>query len=417
MMAAVFEQRTRCSLCRNGEFELCVKLPPTPLANEYPKARGPQDMFPLELVMCLVCGHVQTSILINPGRLYSDYLYETSTSPQTIAHLAGEVLEVHALASAGGKVDSYRVLEVGSNDGAFGKEMIKFVGRDRYLGIEPSASMSERAIKAGVPTVRAFFSPGVAKLVPGKWDVVVANNVFAHVPSVREVLEVAASLLAPGGFLVMEIGHASDILRGAFDVIYHEHHSYHSLGPLRRALEDVGLPMFDADVARSEVGRGSLRVWAGRGRSPSKRMLDVMLGEEELRLDDATMWAKKLGRGKSSLVTAAAAKIKRYFDNWKLRADSPLVCGYGAPAKLTTLTYACNVPDVRAIAEDSPWKIGRLTPGRQIPIVSRKDLLRLDPDAVVVFAWNFADGIGRALREDGYEGEIYVPMPEERLIP
>jgi SAM-dependent methyltransferase len=410
-----FKQRTRCGLCRGGELELCVRLPATPLANEYLKERGAQEIFPLDLIMCVACCHVQTSIVVSPERLFSDYLYETSTSPQTIAHLDSEAHAIHYLAVTADK--PYRLLEIGSNDGAFGKEMIKLIGKDRFLGVEPSKTMSKKAVASGVPTVQAFFGPGIEKLAPGKWDVIVANNVFAHVPSVRDMLETVASLLTPNGILVMEVNHASDIIRGAFDVIYHEHTAYHTLAPLRRALEDVRIPMFDVEVMSNQVGRGSLRVWAGRGRSPSKRMLDAMLAEEDLRLDDPITWTRKLGKGKNSHVTIAAKRLKTYFDNWKLRTDSPLLCGYGAPAKLTTLTYACDVQDVRAIAEDSPWKIGRLTPGRQISIVSRRDLLRLDPDAVIVFAWNFADRIGKSLREDGYEGEIYVPMPEGRLIP
>jgi novobiocin biosynthesis protein NovU/D-mycarose 3-C-methyltransferase len=419
-------RRTECSLCRSGQLDTCAKLPPTPLANEFIDQPREQELFPLELVMCRSCQHVQTSIIIDPERLFSEYLYETSTSPQTIAHLKAEAGAVAAMLAEQKKhIPGHTpiLMEIGSNDGAFLKEFIKICPLDGYsddiLGIEPSSTMCEKAMKDKVPTLRAFFGPGIEKLVFARnWQAIAANNVLAHVPSVRDVLERAAHYLAPTGFLVMEVGNAADVVNGAFDVVYHEHTSYHALAPLRRALEDVGMPMFDVEDIGGEVGRGSLRVWAGKFRSPTNRMLDALLKEEDLALDDPQTWQRKLGKGKHSVVAAASTRIRRYFENWKLRADSPVIGGYGAPAKLTTLTYACGLPDVKAIAEDSPWKIGKLTPGRNIPIVSRHTMLKeIAPDAMIVYAWNFADAIGRKLREEGYEGEIYVPMPEGRLIP
>jgi len=410
--------RSECSLCRSGLLDLCARLPNTPLANDFRDSNSdPNDreLFPLAIVMCRECYHVQLSHLVDPGRLFGAYLYETGTSPQTLTHLQKEA---NAIVTKSRKmIEELSVLEIGSNDGSLLKIFVQMgVKSDHVIGIEPSSTMTGKAIKDGIPTLQAFFGPGIERALKRDWDVVVANNVLAHVPSVRDVLETAAKFVAPTGFLVMEVGNAADIMKGAFDVIYHEHMSYHSLAPLRRALEDVGLPMFDVEKSEGEVGRGSLRVWAGRGRSPSKRMLDELDKEESLALDDPRLWRKRLERRKGSLVGATANAITGYFTRWKRTKEKPVIAGFGAPAKLTTLTYACDVPDVVAIGEDSSWKIGKLTPGRRISIVSRKDMLAMRPDSIIVYAWNFADQIAKELKIGGYRGEIYVPLPESRVI-
>jgi SAM-dependent methyltransferase len=414
--------RSSCSLCSSGELEPCVRLPPTPLANEFVISPDPQAVFPLELVMCRACGHVQTSVLVDPARLFSSYLYETSTSPKTIAHLAEEAHQIHARvieeSTPGRRLREHEprfLLEIGSNDGAFLEEVMKLDGTispEHLLGVEPSETMSEKAKKKGVPTLRAFFGPDIDARLPSrdKWHVIVGNNVFAHVPNVKAILQSTVERLEPDGFMVIEVGAAADAVSGAFDVVYHEHSSYHSLAPLRRALENLGIPMFDVQRSAGEVGRGSLRIWAGKNRNPSRRMLDALLAEEKLSLDDPKTWSRELGRRSKGSLASTLRRLHAYFASWRRRKDSS-IAGYGAPAKMTTLVYACDLPNVDFVAEDSSWKVGKLTPGRHVPVVARKELLERNPAAVIVFAWNFADQIARGLRKDGYGGEIYIPMP------
>ena len=418
-MAAAGHIRTECSLCRSDQLDLCAKLPATPLANEFtlPDVQDAIDYYPLDLLMCRVCHHVQLAYLVDPGKLFNEYLYETSTSPQTVAHLREEARAVTTMITKTSWKEKPRILEIGSNDGTFLKELIDF-GFDYHqvLGIEPSRTMSERATRNGIPTVRAFFDSNIDKVIRKGYVAIVANNVLAHVPSVRDVLEKISEHLSPDGILVMEIGSAADIFQGAFDVIYHEHTSYHALMPLRRALEDINLPVFDVERSGGEIGRGSLRVWAGRGRNPSKRMLDELVREEQMKLDDLGTWMKMLGRGRKSVVTEAEVEISSAFSRWNRSKKAPTILGYGAPAKLTTLTYACRVPRVAAVIEDSPWKIGRCTPGERIPIVSLKDGMAMRPDAIVAFAWNFADAIAKKLEAAEWRGELFVPLPEGRTI-
>lgn len=409
--------RTECSLCRGDQLDTCAKLPHTPIANEFAPASDrdqPSDLFPLELLMCRACHHVQISWLVDPARLFSEYLYETSTSPQTITHLREEALALVSAVAARKWKEKPRFLEIGSNDGAFLKELVALgVDHSQVLGVEPSKTMSAKATRDGVPTICAFFDRNVGKLVRKGYAAITANNVLAHVPSVRDVLEVIAEYLAPEGILVMEVGSAADIFGGAFDVIYHEHTSYHALLPLRRALEEVDTPMYDVERFGGEVGRGSIRIWAGRGRNPSARMMSELVREEMLHLDDLGAWMRTLGKGRRSVVTAADNKISSFFS--RMRPGNK-VLGYGAPAKMTTLTYACQVPRVAAIIDDSPWKIGRLTPGQKISVVDIDAGLAMKPDAIFAFAWNFADVIADKLRKKGWSGELFVPLPEGRVI-
>lgn len=412
--------RTECALCRGVQFDVCGRLPPTPLANEFvsiSKKNHAYESYTLELLMCRACHHVQLSWLVDPTKLFGEYLYQTSTSPQTVAHLREEARAVAAEIAGKSWKEKPRVLEIGSNDGTFLKELMS-LGFDHHqvLGVEPSRTMSEKATKDGVPTIQAFFDSNVSRLVRRGYAAIVANNVLAHVPSVRDVLEKVVEHLAPEGVLVMEVGSAADIFEGAFDVIYHEHTSYHSLLPLRRALEEIRLPMFDVERFGGEIGRGSLRVWAGRARGPSNRMLDELVREESLRLDDVGAWLSVLGKGRRSVVTATDNRIASFFSRWNRQEARPVILGYGAPAKLTTLTYACHVPRVDAIIEDSPWKVGMCTPGERIPIVSLEEGLAMKPSAIVAFAWNFAGAIAKKLEEKKYHGELFVPLPKGQIF-
>jgi SAM-dependent methyltransferase len=385
------------------------------LANEFVKKKlGPQEKFPLILVMCRRCKHLQSGILVSPERLFRDYVYASSTSPITIAHLRDQARTIDAVLGLRRKEKQF-VVEIGSNDGALLQQFADLgIPKPYLLGIEPAAKMAEAASDKGLRTLIGFFSHDFAKDLKDTYvepDVVVANNVLAHVPDVKDALSGVKTLVGESGVLVMEVAHARDLLHGAWDTIYHEHLSHHSFTPLLAALEGVGLPVFDVDVVDGQVGRGSLRVWAGCSRVRSgeaQRKIDLLLEmEDDEKLMSLDTWRR--------LETEIRDERERVFLNLEEHQGKE-IWGYGAPAKMTTLTYAYGLNSINrknpitAIVDDSPWKQGLLTPGTHIPVVPLHELLKSKPDLVVIFAWNFAEDIRRKLREGGYEGEIATPQ-------
>lgn len=398
---------------------LCLELPPSPIANEFvSKQSQDQELIPLDLVMCKVCRHVQSRVIVDPKSLFGDYLYESGTSPTTLQHLREEAKTINETLGLSKKEKSF-VLEIGSNDGSF-LSMFKEIGMPaaHLIGVDPSETMARKARgKHDIETFVEFFTKSFASTVKEMLlppDVVVANNVLAHVPDIRDVLEGIKLLIGDTGVLVLEVAHVVDIFDGgAFDTIYHEHTSHHALGPLMSALEDVGLPVFDAERQEKQVGRGSLRVWAAHPdarvswEDSRQRIKDILELEEKLGVEEPEAWEnlKFWIEGQGKRVRLAMSEL-----------TGMKVWGYGAPAKLTTLTYAYRMGVgsfaplglfINAIAEDSPFKQGLFTPGTHIPIRTPEELIAAQPSAVIVFAWNFFDQISVSLRKAGFMGSIF----------
>lgn len=401
--------RTSCSLCGSEDLEECFSLPDTPLANEFVKKPRPQEMFPVTLVICEGCGHLQSGILVSPDRLFSDYVYASSTSPTTIAHLRDQARTIDA--ALGLRQEKSFVVEIGSNDGSLLQQFADIgIPKAHLLGIEPAAKLARSASNKDLRTLIGFFSEGFAKdfretyIAP---DVVVANNVLAHVPDVRDALYGVKKLVGDTGVLVMDVAHAADLLHGAWDTIYHEHLSHHAFTPLLSALQEVGLPVFDVDLMSSQVGRGSLRVWAGCSRvrtsEAARKIEELMMIERQKKLTSPATWHIL-----RSMIVNERYQVWRSMRDWQGKE----IWGYGAPAKMTTLvhTYGMDHLPVKKVADDSPLKQGLLTPGTHWPVVPVEELIAANPDLVIVFAWNFADDIRRKLKEKGYEGTIVTPQ-------
>ena len=412
--------RANCGLCRGSSLRTVLSFPDTPLANEFPAPPGSrQDTFPLRLVICETCKHVQIGDVVSGERLFREYLYETSTSPVTVAHFRDYAKEIFERYGLGDRQPL--VVEVGSNDGAM-LCAFKNLGVARVLGVDPAVAIAKKATEAGVPTLASFFDVAVAnKIVSqhGHADVVVANNVLAHAEDVATMLDGIEVLLAPNGLLVFEVSYLMDMFdHGAFDTIYHEHFSYHTLSPLLTALGARGLAIHDVLLSTGQLGRGSIRIYAHRagnqiaeargGIQHADEAAIARMVERERAVEQSGPWRlleqeiDRRGRRLNELLAQA-------------RGAGASVCGYGAPAKLTTLTYAfkTNMDGIDFVIEDAPLKIGRLTPGTHRPIVSSKAVPK-DPSYCVLFAWNFADPIVEKWRRGGVTGADgrSIPLPE-----
>ena len=391
--------RTECRLCDAPlPEERCLDLGETPLANEYmdtAEASLNQQKFPLYLKQCTACGHVQLPVVVDPKRLWGpNYAYQSGTSPVFRKHLESLADEIAAMKPGG------RVLEIGSNDGTLCRMLHE---RGCYpLGIDPSGPALGDDDR-GYPLVRESWPwPQLSKAV--KQHVIVALNVFAHVDDLHSFTAAIAQALAPDGVCIIEVGYLPDVIeRGLFDVIYHEHLSYHHVAPLVPFFRRHGLEICDAQRIDSQGGSVRLTV-KHRAKFTTTQNLYEMLDAEE-RLDISHL----------KLRMDSMREVFGWLLEWERNViGTTAICGYGCPAKLTTLLTQFKVP-LECVYDDNPLKVGRFVPGTIIPIRNSSQLIRDNPPVLVIFSWNFASEMMPRLRALGYQGKFIVPLPEVRV--
>lgn len=384
-----FEILTRCRICRCPYLRTLLDLGSTPLANEFPSAPTEQERYPLYIAQCEDCGHVQLPVAVPPEVLFSHYTYRSDTSPSYREHLSKAARALANLANGG------LVLEIGSNDGTLLAEFQEL--GCRVLGVEPAKNLAEQANAKGRPTINRFWSGREGADLAndcGLADVIIANNVYAHVPDIRDFTLGVLQALKPGGIFAFEVGYLPDQLsRGLFSVIYHEHTSYHHLAPLVRLLKEFGLHLYDAH--RVPTQGGSVRCYAVKADVPSTMQswsLRALLEEEKEAVAKLPELAERS--------RVACAKITEALEGKKAAA-------YGAPARMTTIVYAAGLTDIECVFDDNPEKIGKYTPGRNWPVVSSEELMARNPDALVLFSANFKAEI--QARFPDWEGTWIVP--------
>jgi C-methyltransferase C-terminal domain/Methyltransferase domain/Putative zinc binding domain len=401
-----------CLLCGSVNLEHIIELRPTPPANALAatveEARRALR-FPLRLVRCAECGHVQLADQVDRDLLFRDYKYATGTAPGLVRHfgaLARMLIERHRLAPGS------RVVEVGSNDGTLLREFA--AAGMRVLGVDPATDLARYAGESGVPTYATHFDDGVAERIlaeHGPADLVLANNVLAHVGDLNGALRGVRLLLEPGSHGVFEAAHLLPMAaNGMYEFIYHEHMSYFSLHTMRAAVNRHGMEVVDVEEVATQGG--SIRYWvrpadAVTSADISPRVAELMRREESAGITDG------------DLVREFAARASRVNTGLRdvingLRAAGKRICGYGASARAVTLMNQAGIGDaIDWIVDDNPRKVGLYVPGSAIPVVASSTLGHDAADYCVVFAWNFWSDITEKLADFTRGGGMFVvPFPE-----
>ena len=402
--------RTDCRLCISTDLETVLELAPTPPANEFVKAGDPeQEKFPLYLVRCRSCGHVQLPVVVDPERLFGKYVYVSGTSPAFVDHFRRYAEKMIAdLSLQPGDL----VVDVGSNDGTL-LRFFKDAGM-RVTGVDPAEAIAGRATEAGIDTMPCFFDRKVARTIHAKHGpaaLVLANNVFAHADDLHEIALAARDLLdLSRGRFVFEVQSLVDLLeKTLFDMVYHEHLSYHHLAPLLPFFQSIAMAV--TDVEHVDTHGGSIRVTvAPRKNVPASDNVDSFL-----KVEAATLAGDPFGK-LARQVGEVGHRVFCFLTEEK--AAGRTVVGYGAPAKLTTLCHQFGITaqDIAYVVDDSPWKQNLLAPGTRIPVQSLDKInpvpYQQDPPVSwVIFAWNFAESIAKKLRDAGFTGKIVTPLP------
>lgn len=406
---------TGCRSCGAPGLVTVLELGRLPLANNLPERReGTDDCYPLTLAFCPACSLVQILETVDPRVLFGHYLYFSSFSDAMLAH---------ARRAAEGFIASRKlgrgslVVEVASNDGYLLKNFVAAgVG---VLGIEPAANIAAAANAAGVPTRAEFFGMELARRLVAEGvraDLVLGNNVLAHVADLNGFVGGAALILKPGGAVAFECPYLGDMIAHVeFDTIYHEHLCYYSVSALRALLERHGLRL--VDVERLPIHGGSIRVTgepvASAG-APSPRVAQMLADEKAAGMLEPAFYGR-FARDVRALCDALVAELDRRL------ALGQRLAGYGASAKGSTLMNFAGIDGrhLAFIADRSTVKQGRFAPGNRLPIVAPDALTdpRTRPDAVLLLTWNWADEIARQQRAYLEAGGVFlVPVPRLRTI-
>jgi hypothetical protein len=406
----------KCRHCGAALSLNFIDLGSAPPSNAYltPERLGvPEKWFPLRVMVCSVCWLVQTEEYSGADELFSpDYAYFSSFSSTWLTHAERYVGDMIARF---GLCETSHVVEVAANDGY----LLQYVKRARIpcLGIEPTKSTASAARQKGIDVVESFFGVSLAQELArdGKQaDLMVANNVLAHVPDINDFVSGFAILLKADGVATFEFPHLLQLVaQNQFDTIYHEHYSYLSLTTVDRIFEKNGLLVFD--VEKLPTHGGSLRVFACRKgftrHERSKSVSDLLALES--RAGVATVGYYKGFQDKAN-------KIKNDFLVFLLNAQAQdkKVVGYGAAAKGNTLLNYAGVRSdlISFVVDKSPAKQGKYLPGSRIPIVDEARIRVFRPDHVVILPWNLKEEIAAQLayiKDWGGKFVTVVPKLEE----
>ena len=402
-----------CRSCGSQALRVVLDLGNHPLSDallaDEQQARE-ERRYPLQLSQCRRCSLLQVTETIPPEILFQrDYPYFSSSSPALLSHAADHAQQLIYQR----RLDANSlVVEVACNDGYM---LRNFVERGiPCLGIDPAVGPATKARSLGIPVINDFFSLELAERLAaeGKFaDVMIANNVVAHVDRINEFVAAFEKLLKPDGIAVFECAYAVDMIEKCeFDTIYHEHLFYHTLHSLKALFGRHGLHLNGAE--RLSIHGGSLRVYASRNKKGSDRLHELM--EHEICLGvGGTEWLDGFSKRVCNLGETLIGFLRAEKNKGKR-----IAC-YGAAAKGSTLINYLDLGPgfFEYVADANPFKQGRLMPGQHIPIVHPDRLSESKPDLVLLLVWNFAGEVLRqqaAYRATG--GRFVVPIPELRVV-
>ena len=406
--------RNFCRGCDNKSLFSGIDLGDLPIANELWANPDMQvNVFPLHLRICTECGLGQVEDVVTPSRLFRDYRYLSSISASFVEHARTFVNYIVAKNLIG--ADDW-VLEIASNDGYLLRHFIE--KGIRVLGIEPAENIAKLAIEKGVPSISEFFGSELAKSILTEYGypkLIIANNVMAHVPDIKDFISGLAHLSGPETLISIENPSLMNLLReDQFDTIYHEHYSYLTAHSVNVLTGNHGLELFNVELVPTHGG--SNRYWLQRNKprtAINSRVQEFISSEIEAGLFRQDLWA------------AFASRIRLLlgnFHDWLKNAfeEGRIVCGYGAAAKASTLLNAARIEKVwmSQIGDSSTEKQNRYLPIHGIPIVSLPEMLAKHPTDIVIFPWNIREELSKQIKAaGGLDIHLWQAVPELSRFP
>jgi SAM-dependent methyltransferase len=393
--------------------DLGMQPPSNAFLTSIDQAAG-EKRYPLRAKVCESCKLVQVDYDVDPKELFGNYVYFSSYADEWLAHAKAYCDMARQRFSLTG---SSLVVELASNDGYLLKNFLNM--GVPVLGVDPSDTVAAAARKIGVPTLVEFFGTAVAERLVAQGqsaDLIIGNNVLAHVPLLNDFIAGMALLLKPAGTVTIEFPHLLTLIdQVAFDTIYHEHYSYLSLFAIEQVFARHGLRIYD--VEELPTHGGSLRIFASHAKhldvQDSDALRAVRHKEHVAGLPELPTYLRFAER-----VEECRRSMLRFFAQAK--REGKTVGAYGAAAKGNTLLNFCGAgrDDIFMVADRNPHKQSKLLPGTHIPVVSPEEFMRAKPDYVLILPWNLKDEIRRQLRDIAdWGGRFVTPVPVAVIDP
>lgn len=405
-------RRKACRLCGSKDVERVVSLPASPIAGAFSRQSGQGDRYPIDLYMCVSCGHVQLLDVVDPRLLFpADYNYLSGSTAGIVRHF--EDCTSRILTSYSPPREAL-VVDVGSNDGT----LLRCFQRHGYntLGIDPAAELARVASEAGIETIPEFLNLDVAKRIRasrGPASVVTAFNVFAHADDLGLMLDCVREMLAPDGVFVFEVSYLLDIVEQMLlGTIFHEHLSYHSIRPLEAFLRSRGLKLID--VHRVGIQGGSIvgtvqlveGIWAT---TPAVvELMQLELDKNLHRPETLQAFSTRVQRWKKDTLSLLEAIIR----------SGKTIAGFGAARAGTIVIYLCELwKSLSYIVDDSPQRQGTYAPGTPLPILPTSALYERGSDYAFILAWVHANKIMETHHSFAVRGGHFIlPFPDCRVL-
>ncbi|MGK5085605.1 class I SAM-dependent methyltransferase [Bdellovibrionota bacterium FG-1] len=405
----------QCRFCHAKLSVTFADLGMSPIANAYlppEKTQAMEPFYPLHAFVCENCFLVQLESFESPESIFSEYAYFSSYSDSWLKHASDYADE---MTSQHGIGPTAKIVELASNDGYL-LQYFKKKGMN-VLGVEPAANVAKVAIEKGIPSEVSFFGRETALRLKSEGkaaDLLLGNNVLAHVPDLNDFVAGMKILLAPQGTITMEFPHLLRLIQhNQFDTIYHEHFSYFSFMTAEKIFRHHGITLYRVDELSTHGG--SIRIFgahSNENRPLHDSVAQIHAAEKKFRLDQLETYRH---------VGERVKKTKRSLLQFLINAknDGKTVVGYGAPAKGNTLLNYCGVKTdmIDYTVDRSTYKQGRFLPGTHIPIFSPEKIRDTRPDYVLILPWNLKTEITQQMswiKEWG--GKFVTPIPEVEVL-
>lgn len=397
-----------CVLCDYNGLDMVFELRPSALAEDYRSAKFEHQKFPLELYLCKKCKCLQLLHSIDQAYLFRNYTYQSVCSPGLVEHFKKYAESLRTFLTS-----DDLIIDIGSNDGTLLNQFMLF-GFRRVVGVEPSAQLCHIAdVINDVRSYNNFFTPELAKLIEsgsGKAKLITANNVFAHSRNLGEMADAVFGLLADDGQFIVEVSYLPLMIQNmVFDFVYHEHLCYHRFEPLQRFFQNHNMRVIKVETHGMKGGSARFTiVKASSMLSADESVHNAVMLERDMQLDSVSTYTNFYHR-----IESIKRQVQKCFRTLEIK-DAAVVA-FGASATTTTLLHHFGIGNrIAALIDDNPGKIGKYSPGYNIPVLAPQDGFDLKPDYVFIAAWRF---INQIIEKHGCCGiPFIVPLPQFRII-
>jgi hypothetical protein len=406
--------RLTCRLCGQKQLVNVLHFEPIPLPDEYvpaSKINEFQPVFPLDLVLCKHCGHVQLSEVVFPEVIYKNYIYETVSSLGLVDHFSRYAMDT--ILTIKPKSNSL-IVDIGSNDGTLLRVFKNM--KMKVLGVDPAIEIAREASKKGVETLPEFFTTKLSKQILQKYGpatIITANNIYANVDNLDELTMGVKNLLSKDGVFIFESFYLVDLIKNmVFDFIYHEHLSCFTVKPIQTYFKRHGMELID--VKHVDTKGGSLRYTIqllGGPRKVSSSVKKMLQLESKFGVHKTVTFKsfeKRINRAKNDLLALLS----------KLHRERKIIAGYGASATSTTFIYHFKLQKILDfIIDDYKRKQNTFSPGCHISVLAPEIAFKRKPDYIVILAWRYAGSIIKKNPDFLQKGgKFIIPLPKLKVI-